>query len=121
MTNETMYINELNKIPNDVFFAALPGMMSPATATACGSMRVGMLVYLCAGDDTPIPDPLYSPEGELIGMIVSINVAPDSSYEEAVVWAAAYPEYNPSFKGRGVADTQYIRTLRTCYLMPVAA
>ena len=121
MTNETMYINELNKIPNDVFFAALPGMMSPATATACGSMRVGMLVYLCAGDDTPIPDPLYSPEGELIGMIVSINVAPDSSYEEAVVWAGAYPEYNPSFRGRGVADTQYLRTLRTCYLMPVAA
>ena len=118
MTNETMYINELNKIPNDVF---LPTVFADTTATESGSMRVGSLVYLCAGDDTPIPDPLYSPEGELIGMIVSINVAPDSSYEEAVVWAAAYPEGNPSFRGRGVADTQYLRTLRTCYLMPVAA
>ena len=117
MTKDTMYLNELNKIPNDIFFGSL--LAKPA-ATADGSMRVGSLVYMCAGDDTPIPDPLYSPEGELIGMITSINPGGDDEYESAVVWARAYPEGNPSFWGRGVADTQHLRTIRTTYLMPVA-
>lgn len=116
MTNATMYLNELNKIPNDIF---LPTCFAPPLATADGSMRVGCLVYMLS-DNTPEGDPLYSPEGELIGMIVGINPGSDGEYESAVVWASAYPESNPSFWGRGVADTQHIRTIRTTCLMPVA-
>lgn len=101
--------------------------MGPAKETADGTMRVGSLVYMCAGDDTPLPDPHYSPVGELTGVITAINDASDGvngaspSYESAVVFAEAFPEHKPPFRGCYASDTHNHRTILTTYLLPVLA